>query len=69
VVERTDVRVGQVVDVDVVADARAVGRGVVVAEHLHRGPLAEHGLHHERDEVERRAQSSPITRRRSLRRR
>ena len=53
VVERLDVGVGEIVDVDVVADARAVGRGVVVAEHLHRRALAERGLHHQRDEVER----------------
>ena len=30
--------VGEVVDVDVVADARAVGGGVVGAEHLQRRP-------------------------------
>ena len=53
VVERLDVGIGQIVDVDVVADARAVGRGIVVAEHLHRRALAQRCLHHQRDEVER----------------
>ena len=46
-------RVGQIVDVDVVADACAVGSRVVVAEHLHGRPLAERCLHHQRDEVQR----------------
>ena len=36
--ERAQVRVGEVRDVDVVADRRAVGRRVVVAEQRQRGP-------------------------------
>ncbi|CAB4594766.1 unannotated protein [freshwater metagenome] len=53
VVQRAHVCVGEVLDVDVVADAGAVGGGVVVAEHLDGRPLAERRLHHERDQVER----------------
>ena len=48
-VDGLDVGVGEVLDVDVVADAGAVGRRVVVAEHLDRRTGAEHGLHDERD--------------------
>ena len=46
-----DVGGGQVVDVDVVADAGAVGRGVVGAEDVDRLALAERDLQDERDEV------------------
>jgi len=49
--EGQDVRLGQVDDVDVVADARAVGRGVVVAEDGDGRALAEGHLQDERDEV------------------
>ena len=53
VVERAHVGVGEVVDVDVVADRSAVGSRVVVAEHLDRRPPAERRLHHQRHEVQR----------------
>ena len=52
-VERPDVGVGEVLDVDVVADARPVGRRVVLAVHLHWSAGAEDGLHDERDQVDR----------------
>src|SRR5208283_5586000 len=43
--QRTQVRVGQVADVDVVADAGPVGGGVVVAEDLHRAAFGRGGQH------------------------
>ena len=49
--QREDVRGGQVIDVDVVADAGAVGRRVVGAEDLDVRALAERGLEDERDQV------------------
>ena len=42
---------GQVVDVDVIADAGAVGRGVVGAEDVDRLALAESDLQDQRDEM------------------
>ena len=52
VVQRAHVRVGEVVDVDVVADRGAVGRGVVGAVDGEQRDLAERGLHRERHQVE-----------------
>src|SRR5205814_10299219 len=45
------VSLGQVVDVDVIADAGAVGGGVVGAEDVQVRPLADGGLDHQRDQV------------------
>ena len=52
VVQRGQVGCGQVVHMDVVADARAVRCGVVVAEHVQRAGMAECRLHHHRHEVD-----------------
>ena len=49
--QRQQVRLGQVVDVDVVADAGAVRRRVVGAEDLDVRPLPERHLEDERDQV------------------
>lgn len=46
-----DVGVGKVVDVDVVAEAGAVGRGIVRAEDLQLKIAGQRGLESERDEV------------------
>ena len=46
-----EVGLRQVVDVDVVADARPVGRRVVGAEHLDGRAAAQRGLEDERDQV------------------
>ena len=48
--ERADVGVGEVADVDVVAQAGAVGRRIVLAEHLQRR-AAGGGANRQRDEV------------------
>ena len=42
---------GQVAHVDVVADAGAIGGGIVAAIHLDRGPPAGQGLQHQGDQV------------------
>ena len=49
--QREQVGLGEVVDVDVVADAGAVRRRPVVAVDLHRLPVAGGHLQHDRDEV------------------
>jgi len=49
--EREQVRRDEVGDVDVVTDARAVGRGIVVAVDAGGSPLAERDLQNARDEV------------------
>ena len=53
VVERHPVTNREVVHVDVVAHARAIGRIVVVTEHEQFLALAENCFHHHRDEVRR----------------
>ena len=50
-VQRLDVGIGQIGDVDVVADAGAVGGGVIVAEQGQRRAVAGDRLHRQRDEV------------------
>ena len=50
-VQRLQVGVGQIQHVDVVADAGAVGGGVVGAEHLDRRCPPGRRLHHQRDQV------------------
>ena len=42
---------GQIDDVDVVADARAVGRGIVVAEDHDLLALTERDLQHDRNQM------------------
>ncbi len=49
--QRQHVRVGQVLDMDIVADGGAVGRRIVGAEDVDGGAPPERGLQHERDEV------------------
>lgn len=49
--ERADVRVGDIQDVNVVADAGAVGRGVIRAENFDVGNEAHGGVENLRDEV------------------
>jgi len=51
VLESSDVSFGEVGDVDVVADARAVGRRVVVAVDVEGGALAVDGFESRGDEV------------------
>ena len=41
----------QIVDVDVVTQTRAVGRGIIVAENVQRGALARGGLDREGNQV------------------
>src|SRR6516165_6720239 len=50
-VEGENMRIGEVTDVDVVADAGAVLGGVVVAKDLDASPAAEGDVEDERDEV------------------
>ena len=50
-VQRQDVRLRQVADVDVVADAGAIGGGVVIAEDLDAFALAQGHLQRQRDEM------------------
>ena len=50
-VESFDVRGGKIVDVDVVADAGAVGRGIVGAEDVQLWALARCGAEGERDQM------------------
>ncbi len=52
VLQRLQVRIGEVVDVDVVADAGAVGRVVVGAEHPETVAVEEGCLHRQRDQVD-----------------
>ena len=50
-IQRQQMRLGQVGDVDVVAHAGAVRRRIVGAEHLQRRPAAERGVDRQRDQV------------------
>ena len=67
--DRAQVRVGQVGDVDVVAHGGAVRRRVVGAEHLHGPTRAERAANHERDQVGLRIVVLRRSRRRDRRRR
>ena len=49
--ECTSVGVGQILDVNVVADGSAVGRWVVGAEHLYWGKFTKCRLNHERNQI------------------
>ena len=49
--QRRKMRLGQVLHVDVIPDAGAVGGGVMIPEDADVIPLAEGGFHHQRDEV------------------
>ena len=46
-----NVSVGEIIDVDVVADAGTVGSGIVVAKDLQRRPLSLHRLENEWDQM------------------
>jgi hypothetical protein len=49
--ERIEMGADEIADMDIVADAGAIGRGIVGAEHFEIGPLAERRLHRNLDEV------------------
>src|SRR6516225_1355740 len=51
VLECAQMRLGEILDMDVVADRRAVRGRVIGAVDLDVGPLSESGLKHERNEV------------------
>ena len=49
--EGQQMRLGQVIDVDIVADASSIGSGLVVAENRDLLPLAEGDLQHDGNQV------------------